>query len=148
MVVNRKFQSVTERLSKERATHSSEVASPIAQIEEMIAAIGRGDYEAALRGAAPDVELEIYAPPEFPFITHARGIPQLVAAIRHNFESVVEQQPVITNVLAHGDVVVMLGSETGRIHASGTSYRVEFVHRFTFADRALQNIRIIVARAA
>jgi ketosteroid isomerase-like protein len=121
-------------------------AAQIATVEEQVAAIMRGDFEAALRQASPDVELEIYAPQEFPFIRRARGIIELRKALQHNFGGVEDQQPMISNVLAQGDVVVMFGTERGRIRTSGMAYHVEFVDRFTFVDNALKNIRVIVAR--
>lgn len=68
--------------------------------------------------------------------------------MRHNFGTVEDQQPVISNVLTQGSVVVMFGTETGKIRATGAPYRVEFVHRFTFVEGVLHNIRIIAARAA
>jgi hypothetical protein len=50
--------------------------------------------------------------------------------------------------MAQGDVLVLIGHETGVIAATSERYAVEFVHRFTFSDKGqLQNIRIIVARA-
>jgi ketosteroid isomerase-like protein len=88
-------------------------------VEKQIAAIARGDLEAALSHAAPNVELEIFAPPEFKWIAHARGVDQLRAALAHNIGSVVDQSPEILNVVAQGDTVVLMGRETGRIRATG-----------------------------
>ena len=65
----------------------------------------------------------------------------------HNFASVVDQQPTISNIITSGEVVVMFGTERGRIRSTGEPYHLQFVHRFTFAGSALQNIRIIAARA-
>lgn len=142
------FRSITESLAAARTRSSDNAAEQIATIEQQIAAISRGDFEAALRHASSDVELEIYAPQEFPFIKRAHGAGELRAAIEHNFGSVEDQQPVIANVVVQGNVVVLFGSERGRIRSTGADYHVEFVHRFTFDDGALRNIRIIVARAA
>ena len=144
----RNFVPVTGRLARARAELAAPAAAQIASIEEQVAAIARGDFDAALRHASPEIELEIYVPPEFPFINHARGLTELRHAMQHNFGAVEDQQPVISNVIAQGDVVVMFGTERGRIRASGMPYHVEFVHRFTFGDGALQSIRIIAARVA
>jgi ketosteroid isomerase-like protein len=141
-----KFGRVTDRLADARARFSDTTAAQISIIEDQIAAIARGDFEAALSRASADVELEIHAPPEFPFVRRARGPENLRSAITHNFGSVEDQQPVITNVLAESNVVVVFGNERGRIKSTGQPYHVEFVHRFTFADGGLQSIRIIVAR--
>ena len=140
------FGDVTERLAVEQANSPAGVAAHIASVQEQIDAIGRGDFEGALRSAASDITLEIYAPPEFPFVCRAQGVAEVLNAIKHNFAAVEDQKPTISNVLAHGDVVVIFGTEDGRIRETGTQYRVEFVHRFSFVDRALQSIRIIAAR--
>jgi ketosteroid isomerase-like protein len=142
------FAPIVDRLAATRTKlPAMDAAQMIATIEDQIAAIGRGDFEATLRHTSPDVELEIYAPPEFPFINRARGAADLLTAIRHNFDAVVDQQPVISNVLVQDDVVVMLGAERGRIRATGAAYHVQFVHRFTFDAGTIKNIRIIAARA-
>lgn len=145
---SKSFAPITDRLADARADLPPAIAAQITTIEEQIAAIGRGDFEAALSHASADVELEIYAPPEFPFIRRARGTADMREAMLHNFGAVEDQQPVVSNVLTQGSVVVMFGTETGRIRTTGASYRVEFVHRFTFVDGALHNVRIIAARAA
>ncbi len=145
---SKNFAPIADRLAAARAAAPPPIASQITTIEEQIAAISRGDFEAALQRASPDVELEIYAPPEFPFICRARGTAEMREAMQHNFAAVEDQHPVVSNVLTQGHVVVMFGTETGRIRATGASYRVEFVHRFTFANGTLQNVRIIAARAA
>jgi hypothetical protein len=71
------FAPIVERLTLDRVNVPDANASHLATIAEQIDAIGRGDFDAALLQAAPDVELEIYAPREFPFIRHARGVPEL-----------------------------------------------------------------------
>lgn len=115
-------------------------------VEEQIDAIGRGDYESAVSHAHPDVEMEVFAPPEFPWIRRARGIAELRNALEHNFSALEQQQPEILNVIAQGDVVVLIGRERGRIRETGAAYDVEFVHRFTFRDRALASVRVIAAK--
>jgi ketosteroid isomerase-like protein len=141
-----KFGTFTDRLADERARFSDRSAGHISIIQDQIAAISRGDFEAALSRADDDVELEIHAPPEFPFVRRAKGPANLRSALAHNFGAVEDQQPVISNVLAESNIVVIFGSERGRIKSTGQAYHVEFVHRFTFGDNGLQSIRIIVAR--
>jgi len=123
-------------------------ADHIDSVEAQIAAIARGDFESALSGAAPDVELDIFAPPEFPFVRKARGIAELRDALAINFQSVVNQEPEINTVVTEEDVLVMIGRERGQLRETGLSYEVEFVHRFTFRDGRLIGIRVIVAKAS
>ena len=145
------FGEVTRRL---RAA-ASQIADPldgarrtanVAAIQTTIEAIGRGDFGAAIAGAHPDLELEIFAPPEFPWIRQARGIEAMLAAIQHNFASVEQQAPTIHNVITQEDTVVLFGHERGVIKATGSAYDVQFVQRFTFADGRLRSVRIVVAR--
>jgi hypothetical protein len=74
----KKFAETTSRLASARARVSEPNASQIATIEDQIAAIGRGDFEAALSRASPDVELEIFAPRNSPS-SPAHGAPKSCA---------------------------------------------------------------------
>jgi ketosteroid isomerase-like protein len=145
------FRAVTQRL-QEAATEiggSSEAAKRAANvraIQEQIDAIARGDLDAALREAHADLELEIFAPPEFPWVRHARGVDALRSAIQHNFGSVEQQTPTIQNVVTEHDTVVLFGREHGIIKQTGARYDVQFVQRFTFADGRLRSVRIVAAR--
>ena len=119
--------------------------SRLMTVEEQIKAIAVGDFEAALKQADPDVEFEIFAPQGFPFIRRAKGIAGLRHAIEHNFNVVTDQQPSLLNVVTQGNVVVIFGTERGRLKESGEAYHMEFVHRFTFAGNSLKSIRVIAA---
>lgn len=145
------FSSAVERLrqssTQKDGASAAESSSHVESIAEQIDAIGRGDLDAAMAAAHPDVELEIFAPPEFPWIRKARGLEELRRAVEANFSALQDQRPEITNVLTQGDVVVLIGRERGIVRETGAEYDVEFVHRFTFRDGRLAAIRIIAARA-
>jgi len=144
----REFGAATRKLGRERDRVPPEQADHLLTIEEQLESIQRGDFEAALRQADPLLELLIYAPPEFPFISRARGVAEVRDAITHNFGTVEDQKPEITNVLAQGDLVVLIGHEHGIIKKTRTRYHVQFTHRFTFVNRALTHIQIIAAYEA
>jgi len=140
------FSDAHRRLGRSAAeTHAPAEAAHVRSVQAQIDAIARGDYAAALSAAHPDIELEIFAPPGFPWIRKARGIKEIERALEQNFGSLDDQQPQISSVLAQGDVVVLIGRETGRIRATNARYEVEFVHRFTFRDGALASVRIVAA---
>lgn len=111
-------------------------------------ALSNGDYTVAVACAHDDVELEIFAPREFSWTTHARGRAALWAAFRHNSGTVSGRRSRVTNYLAQGDVVVVFGREEGRVRQTGEAYDVDIVHRFTFREGRLASLRIIAARAA
>ena len=146
------FSRVSARLTEylgeqhERSPDHRRRTAHIRSVQERVEAIGRGDLSAALENAADDVILEIFAPPEFRWIRHARGIDALRAAMAHNFESVENQTPEILNVLAEGDNVVLFGRERGAIRETGQPYDVQFVERFTFLEGRLASIRIVAAK--
>lgn len=150
--VKKDFSRVQDRLRRAREGRDGKsrpsATGHIESVEAQIAAIARGDYESALSGAAPDVELDIFAPPEFPFIRKARGIAELRHALAVNFQSVVNQDPEVNTVVTEEDVLVVIGRERGEIRETGLPYEVEFVHRFTFRDGRLIGIRVIVAKAS
>jgi ketosteroid isomerase-like protein len=120
----------------------------VRSVQRQIEAIERGDLDSVLALAHPEVTLDIFAPPEFPWIRRTRGIDELRRTLRHNFETVEDQRPEITNILAEGDAVVIFGRERGRFREGQRPYDVEFVQRFTFRDERLAALRIIVANTS
>src|SRR5689334_22372400 len=131
------FSGVTNRLGEavaEGDRTDSAAAENLRSIQRLIDAIGRGDLEAAIANAHADVRFEIYGPPAFPWVRQATGIEELRNAIRHNFASLDEQHPGITSLTAQGDTIVLIGRESGRVKATGTPYRMQFVQRFLFRD--------------
>jgi ketosteroid isomerase-like protein len=143
----RNFTGATRPLKEARAKDTSPGSRHMAIVEAQLAAIACGDYDGALTDVRDDVELDIFAPPEFSWMRRARGRQQFRKAIEHNFGTLTEQKPEIATVLAQEDVVVLIGREQGRIKDTGQQYDVEFVHRFTFREGRVAAVRIIAARA-
>ena len=77
---------------------------------------------------------------------HAVGAEAIRAALAHNFDSLVEQQPEISNVLSQPDLVVLIGHERGLIRATGEPYDVQFVQRYTFRGGKLAAVQVVAAR--
>lgn len=114
-------------------------------VQAQLEAIARGEFDEVLQQAQPDVTLDIFAPPEFAWVRHARGVADLRHAVEHNFGTVEDQRPEITNVLTETNVVVLFGRERGRVKSTGVAYDMEFVERFTFREDRLAAVRIIAA---
>ena len=145
----RDFSGASARLAeaaRRRPAAETARSAHIRTVQAQIDAIGRGDLSAALESAREDVLLEIFAPPEFPWIRTARGLADLHAAMTHNFGSVDDQRPEIQNVVAEGESVVLFGREHGVIRETGHPYDVQFVQRFTFVEGRLASIRIVAAK--
>lgn len=146
----KQFDDVTRDLTaaaKKGELRDDPTGAHLLSIRDQIAAIARGDLDGALAGAHPDIEFEIFAPPEFPWVRRATGIEPLRAAIAQNFAAVAEQRPTIHHVVTESDVVVLFGEERGVLRSTGQRYHMQFVHRFTFAGGRLKSIRIVAARA-
>ena len=143
------FSTITAELGSLATRRASAAAAQevahIRSVQAQIDAISRGDVAGVLKQAHRDVELQIFAPLEFPWISRAYGVQQVREAIAHNFDTVDQQRPEILNVLAEGDVVVLIGRERGVIRATAEKYDVQFVERFTFREGRLATIQIIAA---
>ena len=142
------FSEAAARLQQEADRKTDVTPDPrplIRSVQHQIEAIARGDFDAVLSQALPDVTLDIFAPPEFAWIRQARGLTELRRALEENFGSVDEQRPTISNVFTEGDAVVLFGREQGRIRATGQRYDVEFVQTFAFRDERLAGIRVVAA---
>lgn len=129
----------------DRRTHPGPL-DHLRSVQTQMDAICRGDIASLLNEAHEDVQLDIFAPPEFKWIRHAKGLDELRRAVERNFESVEDQRPEISNVIAQGDSVVLIGRERGTIRASAELYDVQFVEKFTFRDGRLAAIRIVAAK--
>ena len=141
------FSAASSRLARAATEVHGSAQQHVRTLQTHLEAIGRGDFDPVLIDAHDDVTLEIFAPPEFPWIRQARGLADLRAALLQNFGSVEDQQPTIRDVFAEGEMVIVFGAETGRIRGSGMPYQVEFVERFTFREGRLAAIRIVGAYA-
>ena len=143
------FNAAVQRVRAAAVDQSqpSAIRPHVRSIEAQLAAIANGDYASVLDDATEDVELEILAPPEFPFIRRARGRDQFLEAVEKNFTSVDDQRPEIVNVVAQGDTVVLIGRESGVLRETRLPYQLEFVHRFTFREGRLASVRIIAANS-
>jgi ketosteroid isomerase-like protein len=140
------LESVVSRLGEfADAAHDPAASGHLRTLQGALDAIARGDLGSVLDGAVEDVTLDIYAPPEFPFVRTARGADAFRAALKHNFGAVHDQRPEVRDLFADGDRIVLLGRETGVIRQSGLTYDVEFVERFTFRDARLASVQIIAA---
>lgn len=102
--------------------------------------LGRGDIDGFCGGFTEDVELEIHAPAEFPFIRLAKGRDTFREAIVHNFSVLGDQQAEVLNVIAQGHTIVLIGRERGRLKASGQAYDTHFVYEFTLRGSEISRV--------
>jgi ketosteroid isomerase-like protein len=106
----------------------------------MFAAVVAGDYDALEAEFTDGVVIELFSPPEFPFIRNATGKQEARALIAHNFAAVTDQVPEILSVTAQGHNLVLVGREVGRVQGTGEPYEVQFVYCFTYQEGKLAQI--------
>lgn len=117
-------------------------------LRRMLAAIAGGRFSELRACLAPDVTLEIAAPPRFPWVRRAAGAEAVAEAVAHNFDTVREQMPHPLALVARGDTVMIMARETGRLAHSGEAYDVLLAQQFTFRDGLLAVFRSTAADAA
>ncbi len=144
-MAERDFSALISGLNRTAFNLPARSQGHLRAISAQLDAIARGDFDSVFKDAHDDVTLEISAPSEFPFVRRGEGLAELYAAIIHNFGALEDQCPQIHEVLAEGDTVVLLGSETGKIRATGKPYRIEFGERFTFRHGRLAALVIMAA---
>ena len=113
-----------------------------------VRALEVGDYGPVLQDAHQDIELDIFAPPQFPWIRRACGLDEYRQAVQQNFSSVEDQRAEISSITTDDEHIVVIGRERGRIRESGAPYDVQFVQRFRFREGKLAKLLIIGANSA
>jgi ketosteroid isomerase-like protein len=119
-------------------------ARHVAILQDVFAAIGRGDFDAMADACCDDVELDIAGPPSVPFVGVWKGRDDVVAAIRRNFAMLEGQRPEIESLSAQGDHVILILRERGRYIATGAAYSWRAAQVFTFDGGKIRRIREIV----
>lgn len=120
----------------------------VRSVQRMFDALGRSDLDGFLEEMHPAVEIEIHAPPEFPWTRRARGREEFRALVQHNFATLAGQATELLNVVAQGNLVVLVARERGRLREPDTPYAVHFTYEFTFRDDKVSRIRELVASSS
>ncbi len=120
----------------------------VERVQAIYAAIGNGDIEAFKDSLADDVEFEIVGPEDVPFSGRANGKEQSIELVRGNFALLEKQEPVVVDVVAQGDSVVVNGCERGRLRGAQSDYAMEWVQRFRFQAGQVTSFRQVFAVAA
>lgn len=111
-------------------------------------AIGQADLAGVGELLTDDVRLEIRGCEQFPFVRDARGRAAVLAAIKHNFAEVQDQQPRLESVVAQGDTVIVMASEQGVIKSTGAAYHIEGIQRFVCRNGKISLVHEILIEAS
>ncbi len=120
----------------------------IETVQRLLTALSGGDLEGFAQEIDPEMELDIHCPDFFPWIRHAKGTEEVLAAVRQNFGVLAEQVPVVTSVVAQGDTVDIHAEETGLIHTTGTRYRISGLLQYKLRDGKVVHVREIISDQA
>ena len=111
-------------------------------------AFGRGDIQALLDLLADDIEWVSPGPPELPTAGNRRGrqqVAQFFQAVDQIFEI---QQFEPKAFVAQGDRVVVLGTDTARIKATGKMVTEDWAHAFTVQDGRIVRMQEFIDTSA
>ena len=123
-------------------------AAHVRSIQLLYHAVARGAFAEALDLATDDFTLEIVGPPQSPFSGKWQGRSDVLAAMERNFGLVEDQRPTVQSVVAQGDMVIVTAREEGRVRATGTTYSVQWMQEFSFADGKMKRVRELIDGSA
>ncbi len=127
----------------------SEPAANLAVLQSLFAMIGAGRFADLGLFVSEDVECSIYGECAIPMRTFAKGREAMVDLVAHNFALVThEQAPELGAMVAQGDVVIITGTERGRLAATGDPYAAVFSQEWRFANCKVTSFRQIWAPVA
>lgn len=116
-------------------------------VQQVFAALGRGDIDAFMSYFADDVVLDLHVPGEFEFRKYAEGAKEARELVLGNFQLLESQAPQITGLVAQGDTVMLTLQEIGVIRATGQPYSIQAAMQFTFRGGKIWRFNEIVALA-
>jgi ketosteroid isomerase-like protein len=113
----------------------------IRHLRRLYDAFLRGDLAGLLEGLVEDVDWHVVGAPAIPFAGAARGREQVAQLLGKGVEVLAEQKPEVLEVIAQGELVTVIGRETGRWRPTGLPYEGHWVHVFTFRDGKVATFR-------
>jgi ketosteroid isomerase-like protein len=120
------------------------LSSSIAIVQAVYAVLAVGPLDSVGVFLADDVEFELHdATNTMNGSWSGRG--SVLAAMVANFAKVDQQKPVVKGMLADGNTVAVLLSETGVMKASGQPYSATAVHWFTIEASSVRRIEAVIA---
>lgn len=120
----------------------------IATVQRIITALSVGDIAGFTAELDPEIELEIFCPYYFPWIRQAKGIDEILSAVKQNFGVLENQTPIINSLVAQGDMVDLSAEETGKIRGTGYEYSITGLLQYKLKDGKVISLREIISDRA
>lgn len=114
----------------------------------LLHAVALGEFERAGELLTDDAAFEVIVTPVPMPRRRAQGRAAVVAALRHNFESVTGQQPALETLVESATHCVFVARERGRELANGRAYDVWITAVIELRDGRIARLRELVVAAA
>ena len=140
------MESFIQSVSQAFAKHDSELAAKqneaknVALVQELYQSIAEGDLDALSSLLHESIEAELFGP-ENAFSGKATGIPSFLRMVQDNFSQLESQQPEIQEVVSQGNLVTVVGRETGKLKNAEADYRLRWVQLFRYENGRLIEFR-------
>ncbi len=132
----------------EYVTQKDHEAQNIKFVQEQYRAIARGDFAAFIATLSEHITYTIVGPKDIPISGSWHGKDNVVPALERNFAYFAQQQSNVQQVVAQGDLVVVIGHETGIYKPTNRPYDLEWVQIFTIKRKKLVKFKQIYDTAA
>lgn len=116
-------------------------------LRQAYGALAHADYETFARMLTDDVKVRITGSDLVPFLGKADGRDAAVEFVKGNFDKVDGQKPLIRGILCQGDLICVLGGESGRNRNTQQEYRVDWIQYFRFANDRISEVREFITPA-
>lgn len=113
----------------------------IQRVQQLFADFGKGDLPSVLKALSADVDWQLVGPDQIPYGGPRRGPEQVARFFADLLASNELQAFDVTDFLAHGDTVVVLGHERGKAKATGRTYQSEWACVFTLRAGKIARFR-------
>jgi len=106
----------------------------VAALQALYRSIAAGDLGQIEGLLTDDIVFELFGPSNPPYVMEARGKTAALAGIGQNFQSSEWSGVTVETLVAQGDLVVVIGTETGRFRHNGVSFANQLVLEYRFRD--------------
>ncbi len=110
-------------------------------VQSVYEAFGRGDAAGVLAACSEDINWNIHGPEVVPYFGLRRGHPGVIEFLTQLGGAVEFEDFQVREFIPHGDRVVVLGHERGRVRATGKTFDNQWAMSFTLRDGKITDLR-------
>ena len=110
-------------------------------VQSIYEAFGRGDAAGVLAACAEDINWNIHGPEVVPYFGLRRGHQGVIEFLTQIGGAVEFEDFQVRELIPHGDRVIVLGHERGRVRATGKTFDNEWAMSFTLRNGKVTDLR-------